>query len=1268
MLNSLDDQYTTLYKYVEQYQYPKRFLVLLNGQIYTIFDYFDKKLYNLQPYFDSKDLVMIYFESFFDNINEYKQWILKTQKQEKYKKLRRAVDANQDLASYATQDIINYYHQKYGQDKQFDDFLLNMVDIIYFDNERDDIYKLLQLYQRAKNIILLNDLYTTNDYAQVEFENQLKNKEVVDQVNVFKNKFDDLLYINYDTKSLVEEYIDWIINTNQNLLSDLQIYQNLISNQSISTDINYNKLKISPLIVESYTKIYHPLFNNNIITPDDGYELFNNAVVSPTSPFIIYKNNEGVQIYKIYNQTLNDNIVKQVDNNTIYFNIIVDNQTICYINYNLLKNEMSFQFTQFLTKNINLQTYIDKIIPNLKIEEVQEDVIFEQTLKGDYTLTGEFNIWNVEMNEVELTNIVMNDNIVNKSFYVNDNIKNLTKSYVPLVYIPLLSNQLLSIKLTQNYYNSDKNVKYVDNNTYQNVQLKKPNKSLLPFITVHFKNVYNYNGLVTILKMLIDKSVSIDTNDFSFGFGLNDLLYQLEVKELNIDENLKLLKDIAPNAFVEGYANFCTKRPRPIDKQDINNYINNKIKEYGLKGENKANFIKFAVLQFKTEDDTINLVCDHPTDMFPYLKSTEKEVLMKNLDKSIYDSLPCCKKLPPKEKKVKQEQSHIISQTFINVPSATGELDKKIKNILDRYNTSDNNFVRFGVPQEPTSFLHCLCVATEDSGYKNTSDKSSYVNLLLIKIANQTHFGLLKQELYDLNVEFIKDKMLSGEFLDPSLYYRAFEEYFNVNIYVFSDTTILDVPRHNVFHSRPVRQNRKTVLIYKNVNQYKVYQCELIVNKVTYNMLIYNQDMSQFCHTLLQNYMNTLTFNVINNNMTVYSNLYYYADFLSLLQINKKSMTQYIDANGKLRGLTFDVGQEKMTMLTLPSQPENLRTSNKIMYVKLQTALKVFEPQQPTSMVKTNDNIVGLWYKIFDLEQGVYIPVISQDNKLDIKQGLIHPLIVNDTHYNVSHYYQLKKILNFLLQIITWMYFIFINNNVNEFFKQFVVMYDTVNDEAYQNILTIPRKLPTLTSIDDVFTYIKDYLPVVDNKIIIYGKNLYDGIKHQLQLITLTNTKPNFVLNNYYQYITDYQKQYNTLIFLNEQNLTSWIAQHQWKHDLQILHNLYNQTYIYPYIYSDINGNIYIIQNVESGSYEQATYLSYYWSQHKINLGYHGLVKDNHCKPSIYKTLFVAQYDKTLTHLELVQTGSDDCKIVDYQYKDVVDKKKTSYAALLTLF
>jgi hypothetical protein len=104
--------------------------------------------------------------------------------------------------------------------------------------------------------------------------------------------------------------------------------------------------------------------------------------------------------------------------------------------------------------------------------------------------------------------------------------------------------------------------------------------------------------------------------------------------------------------------------------------------------------------------------------------------------------------------------------------------------------------------------------------------------------------------LYDVDIKDIKDNFLVTEFLDPKLYYRLLEEYFNVNIYVITNK-LVEVPKYTLFHARPVRSYRPTLLIYKHQNQ-----CELIIND---NQYLYHDDMTIYCHDFLQQLLTELS-------------------------------------------------------------------------------------------------------------------------------------------------------------------------------------------------------------------------------------------------------------------------------------------------------------------------------------------------------------------------------------------------------------------------
>ena len=133
-------------------------------------------------------------------------------------------------------------------------------------------------------------------------------------------------------------------------------------------------------------------------------------------------------------------------------------------------------------------------------------------------------------------------------------------------------------------------------------------------------------------------------------------------------------------------------------------------------------------------------------------------------------------------------------------------------------------------------------------------------------IRNNIELPLLRQELFDYsNDEIIELLDDNSKFFDPSLLYRSIEEIFNINLYVFTydEKREIEIPRNKIFHSRPPRLYRPTVLIIKIIaGDYEIPKCELIVD---YNdqksaiVKLFGESMTNICHSLiLQNYSNTI--------------------------------------------------------------------------------------------------------------------------------------------------------------------------------------------------------------------------------------------------------------------------------------------------------------------------------------------------------------------------------------------------------------------------
>ena len=1219
-MSPLDDKNTILYQYVYRYKLPKSFFALINGEVYNIYDLL-KHQYDQE--FKPLDSLMTFYESTIEINQDYKQWVIKGD----YKKIKNMTN----LIEYDVNDVL----EAYGDNKMVKKYFKNHK-VIYYEGDLEELFK---IFNKKKDVKILDLLLTQQDYEFGLYQLQITpDQDLLNLLNQFKYKYKSLRNIKYDSKSFINAYHEWLVDTHRQYLQDLKMatlihdIQSLLINNDLLVSSRGPSVEGSTLVsltgprtYDHLVKIYNPfLLNRKNIPIDiyDGLDLFNDAILSINTPFLIYKDYKGQLYYKIFNHIFTKGSsmpdTTLIEDNAIHYTLINQGKTHDVV-YHLNDNALQISYTHY--KN----TPNDKtIFPTLDIGNVI-----------DYNMEGHFNIYDIELDEASLLSFILNDDLINKILFVDDHAKFIFKKSISLKYIPLGTTTVINIDLIQSFYNDDKVVDTVNGR----VKLLKKKRKYVPYIQVKFKNVYHDKSFVNLITSLIAP--------YQGTTELNQLLLNLDYKkEKDMDENLRKLKDLAPDAFVEGYANFCDvkKRPLPIEQEDIDDYIKNKVKEYGLKGEEANHYKKHAVLTFPVNGEDLHLVCDHPEDPYPYLKSTLNSKKLSALNKEQYEELPCCKKIAPKATKtIKKEATHLTSASVIFNPGSTGEIDANIKYLLQNYNTDKNNFIRLGIvaPGDPYSFIHCLGLATDDPQYINTKNKDKYVDMILDQLKKIS--VVAKQELYDMSVNEIALSLDKIDFFDPDLYYRLLEEYYNVNIYVFNTSLVL--PRFKEFHTRALRQ-KPSVLIYKNDNQ-----CELIINVLseTHKMLIFDHTMSKYCHQFLQSVLNTYTF-VNNQNIKTHHNLYYHANHLTFIP---NIVSQYIDENGKMAGLTIKVNNKLMSILTLPSQPENLPIDLTIHRIDVKDVFNIMT-QKHTGVTVSNNLITGLWYRIYDVEFGEYIPIKPTDMEIN-KIGPNH--VYMEKEKTTGQYTFMKKILSRLLQLIQWLFLVAVYkynivNDVDEFFDQYV-SYSNKDSFIYNDLINIPRRLPVYEKFTSYFDYIKEYSsPLVkNNKLVMYNQDFYNKIKIYLTNFHLSdNDIPLFIIN-YYQYVNDFKQLPNTLIFLNQENMNAWQETHK-----QIYYEVLPET-IYPYIYKTLNGKIFIIQNVKNNYLQTALSVCDYWHNHQINIGPHGTTGDFNEDMNIYKI-------NDLQQLELVQIGK--YHILDYNYRSGrVGSSK--YAAMLPL-
>ena len=898
---------------------------------------------------------------------------------------------------------------------------------------------------------------------------------------------------------------------------------------------------------------------------------------------------------------------------------------------------------------------------------------------------GDFNIWGINFDETSFVDMVLLDPVVNVYLYVEENIKPFAlKKRLDVHYRSIYSDMAegktateeayisnsasVSVTLTQKITSEDEIVEVMDPNTRAVTQARLPAGT--PYIHVNISQAESrivINDFIPIFRLLM--RYYQDNKDPIIGAyqgvlpelaALGPLLSQRKRKTIiaeptileltkkttvnrRVNAKIKRLQEQAPDLFVLNYARRCQCPLQPIiiDPTEIQAWKQRRI---GPALQERQ------VMPFPKDNPRWNFVCPDDNNPYPGVKLNHD---LPNRDRFPY--VPCCfkkdqmsqgvnshyrdyveDKAPDRRVGAKAEKK--ISTRKILVPDRVAFLPRAVENIVKRYSDEYVDMVRYGIIYSPNSLLHCICVAVDDPRYiaQPTDEmKEIYVTRIRQHMLATIRPSLLKQELYDHTDEEIMDMFRdNSKFLDPSMFYRAIEETFNINIYVFAppppsgDETELgamDIPRFKIFHARPLRLHRPTVVLMKtwgSESDALLYpQCELIVDydKDNYQILkLFGPEMTEVCHGALQDTIKTMTWTVLpNNTFEVHSNIYYFIDHLDLFQ--SPPISQFIDYNGKMRALTLSIGGgQAMTVVTIPSQPENLPISNDMQRIPAQTAIRIFG--EPTGVTRdTNRNVTGLWFQIMDIIYGEYVEIVPTPGFDNKPVGPPNPII--STGVNItSRLSKLRRTLNIITQITRWLYELARskqNIDPDIFSSNFMIMDQApVRDSStYYNLDNIPRRLPNVETIQDAIRIIEPLAPSLFNqgRLIMYNATFADRIIKMLR--DYSNLRfgmpPEAIefIDNFYEKESDFVDVPNSKVFINEKDLIAWLISLKSSQNYSRYYNIRRKVEIAmgfspdPYMYQDEDGKIYIIQNVVGGTKSKAIAVANTYYQYRVNIG-----------------------------------------------------------------
>lgn len=898
---------------------------------------------------------------------------------------------------------------------------------------------------------------------------------------------------------------------------------------------------------------------------------------------------------------------------------------------------------------------------------------------------GEFDIWGMSFDETPFLDMILLEPLMNVYLYVEENIKPFAlKKRLDVHYRSIFTDMSegktdtdqayiansasVSITLTQRATTTDEVVEVFNTDTNQVTQARLPAGS--PYIHVNISQAESrntVNNFIPIFQLLMRYYIE---NQEPISNVYNALIPELTalgpliaqrrrhvvtteptILELTkkptvnrrVNAKISRLQELAPEVFVKNYPRRCQCPWQPIivDANEIDTWRQQRI---GPSQEERQ------VMPFPKDNPRWYFVC--PTDKKPYPGVKTNNELSNRFE---FPYIPCCFKKDqmspganskyrdyvenkPLDREVGAKAEKKISTRKILVPDKVAFLPRAVENIVRRYSDDYVDMVRYGIIYTPNSLLHCVAVAIDDPNYfaqPNDDAKEAYVTLLRQYIRATVLPSLLKQELYDYTEEEILNTLGNDNiFLDPALFYRAVEETFNINIYVFSpppstgDETelgALEIPRFKIFHARPLRLHRPTVVIMKTPGSesdaLSYPQCELIVDYDEENMQIrklFGPAMTEICHTTLQDTLKTMTWTIKENNtFEVHSNIYYHVDHLDLFQV--PAVSQFIDDNGKMRALTLNIGNGRlMTIATIPSQPENLPSTTDIHRIDADTAVAIFG--QPSGISRdNNDNVDGLWFQIMDITFGEYVP-ITTTTRFDYKPtGPPNPIISTGEPVT-ARLSRLRRTLNIIVQITRWLYELARSRqNIDPatFASQFMAMDQApVEDSStYYNLINIPRRLPNVETAQEAIRIMEPLAPTLFNqgKLVMYSATFADRIIKMLRDYSNLRYElpPEHIefLDNFYVTESDFINRPNSKIFLNEHDLMAWILSLKSTQNYARYFNIRDKVELAmgfshdPFLYRDEDGKIYIIQNVVGGSKAKALAVAYTWFNYRVNIG-----------------------------------------------------------------
>jgi len=928
---------------------------------------------------------------------------------------------------------------------------------------------------------------------------------------------------------------------------------------------------------------------------------------------------------------------------------------------------------------------LDERIAAQRIQQALPTLLLGQP--SEAKVRGKFDVLNVRINDVSFIDMILNDPLFSIYLYIEESIRPYAlKRRLDIHFRSLLSDQTEGDTPTDEAYISNSasvsatlinkqaladelvDVLQPDNQVIKMNMLKDTQYIRVNITRADSRRAVNEFLLIfrLLLRNYVDNEAAIRATYETLIPEIAELPHLIATrrpnqvikqKEERVSRNSRIqqLRERAPEIFVENYARRCQCRLQPIiiEPSEVEFWRTQRILVNGVPTDRQ-------IMPFPKDSPRYLFVCPGDDSPFPGVK------LSKDLaNKDQYPYVPCCFKkdqtdaktstryneyyrgYPSKLTKGAKADTTIKTDKLLS-SGATGQLPSSIVDVLKLYSTESNEMIRLGVPRSINSLLHCICIAIDDPNYLNSltdQARENYVTKIRQYILGTIPVPVYRQELYDRSEIEIKTMLADNDlFLDPFLFFRGAEELFKINIFVFNppdptdkdDIGRIEIPRHKLFHARPPRNDRPTILILKHFGSESdalTYpQCELIVDFIRRDsaaVKMFGFDMSEHMRDVLSRTLSTITWTFQEGELQPNRDIYSALDYYGIL--GRTATSQYIDGYGKCRAFVCPVNidgvRSEITVVIPPTQPEALPLVSRLPPCDGTIPIRIFGKQPSTRSVDGQGRTTGLWFSVIDLTEGIYVPINPTVSYNTTPIGSNDPLMVVDGDVT-GRFKALQRTLDVFLQLVRWMYDIYRKTNVpdvNTFFIQyFVANTASVSDSAgFYDLSKLPRHLPPVTTVSAAIQHIEQYAPsmIASDRVLLYDNDFTVRMYRYLQRYNNQTiggpSIPEPVINNYYQEVTDFTTNPDVNIFIGERDLGIWLATNARRPErFYAIRNKVDLVFsllVEPYIYQHTDGRIFLIQNVANGSRDSAFAVALAWHTSKINLGFNA--KPSNQKP-----------------------------------------------------